>query len=197
VEDAVVVEVLPLPALITVLVVEDEEPELLLPGLVITTLPPEEGLPELPEELPELLPVPDVSSPGFTPTTTVSVNIGASFLLMDADGDRSSTVTELPEELPVLWLLPEVLLEVVLEFLLLPAVIVVLPEEDEDEDTPGPPLTVPEVIVEELLELELELPVPVVPEPYIITAFSRKVPLIISCRPSFVWREESYVWLKN
>jgi hypothetical protein len=151
--------------------------EELLPGLVITTLLPEEELPDaLPEEeLPveELLPEPDTSSPGFAPTITVSVRSGASFLLMDADGERSSTVTEPLEELPELDVLPEDE----------PAVIVLLFEED---DTPGPPLTVPDEIVPELPELELVELVPVLPDPFVITAFSRKVPLIISCRPSFV-----------
>jgi hypothetical protein len=159
--------------------------EELLPGLVITTLFPEEELPDvLPvEELPveELLPAPDVSSPGFAPTITVSVRSGASFLLMDADGDLSSTVTELPEELPVL---PDVLPEDGLTVDdPLPAVIVLLFDED---DTPGPPLTVPDEIVPELPEPELVELVPVLPDPFVITAFSRKVPLIISCRPSFV-----------
>jgi hypothetical protein len=103
---------------------------------------------------------------------------------MDADGERSSTVTEPLEELPDV--LPELPEDEPAEAEPLPAVIVLLFEED---DTPGPPLTVPDEIVPELLELELvelvEL-VPVLPDPFVITAFSRKVPLIISCRPSFV-----------
>jgi hypothetical protein len=114
---------------------------------------------------------------------------------MDADGERSSTVTEPPEELPEL---PDVLPELVEDEPAvidpLPAVIVLLFEED---DTPGPPLTVPDEIVPELPEPVLVELVPVLPDPFVITAFSRKVPLIISCRPSFVCKDESYVWLKN
>jgi hypothetical protein len=141
-------------------------------------------LPE--EELPveELLPEPDVSSPGFAPTITVSVRSGASFLLMEADGERSSTVTEPPEELPELPdVLPELPEDEPAAAEPLPAVIVLLFEED---DTPGPPLTVPDEIVPELPELVLVELVLVLPDPFVITAFSRKVPLIISCRPSFV-----------